>query len=73
MPKGTVVELDIPIWPTGIAFEKSESMQLHINGHDHELHEWPNLAAELTNLNEGSHAVHTGEKYPSFILLPLVF
>lgn len=27
IPRGTVVELDIPIWPTGLAFEAGESMQ----------------------------------------------
>jgi predicted acyl esterase len=70
---GTVVELDIPIWPTGIAFEAGESMRLEINGHDHTLHEWPGLGPLLKNLNEGKHTVHTGKAYPSQIMLPLLF
>jgi predicted acyl esterase len=67
------VELDIPIWPTGIAFEVGESMRLEVNGQDHRLHEWADLDPLLENLNEGIHTVHTIEEYPSQILLPLVF
>jgi len=70
---GTVVELDIPIWPTGIAFEAGESMRLEVNGHDHRLHEWADLGPLLENLNEGRHTVHTGGEYPSQIVLPLLF
>jgi predicted acyl esterase len=70
---GTVVELNIPIWPTGIAFEKGESMRLEVKGHDHPLHEWEDLGPLLKNLNNGTHTIHTGEDYLSQILLPLVF
>jgi predicted acyl esterase len=70
---GTVVELDIPIWPTGIAFEAGESMRLEVNGHDHRLHEWADLGPLLENLNEGRHTVHSGGEYPSQILLPFLF
>lgn len=73
VPPGSVVELDIPIWPTGMAFEAGESMRLYVKGHDHELHEFIDLGPKLKNLNEGSHTIHTGDSYPSQILLPLVF
>ena len=73
VPRGTVVELDVPIWPTGIAFEAGESMRLEVNGHDHRLHEWADPGPLLENLNEGTHTVHTIAEYPSQILLSLVF
>ncbi|KAF2851296.1 alpha/beta-hydrolase [Plenodomus tracheiphilus IPT5] len=73
VPRGTVVELDIPIWPAGIAFEKGESMRLEVKGHDHDLHEWEDMGPLLENLNKGTHTIHTSEEYPSQILLPLVF
>ncbi|KAH6711707.1 Alpha/Beta hydrolase protein [Leptodontidium sp. MPI-SDFR-AT-0119] len=60
---GTVVELDIPIWPAGMVFEAGESMRLEVKGHDHRLHEYENLHLMLKNLNVGTHT----------ILLPLVF
>lgn len=45
-------------------------MRLEVNGHDHRLHEWADLGP-LETLNEGTHTVHTGEDYPSQIVLPL--
>ncbi|KAH6629745.1 Alpha/Beta hydrolase protein [Boeremia exigua] len=73
VPRGEVVELDIPIWPAGIVFESGESMRLEIKGHDHPLHEWPNLGPLLKNLNVGNHTVHASKEYPSHIVLPLIF
>ncbi|OAL51437.1 alpha/beta-hydrolase [Pyrenochaeta sp. DS3sAY3a] len=73
VPIGTVVELDIPIWPTGMVFEAGESMRLEVKGHDHPLHEFPGIDLMLKNLNVGTHSVHTGEDYPSQTLLPLCF
>ena len=72
-PRGTIVELEIPIWPTGIVFEKGESMRLEVKGHDHPLHEWEDLGPLLENLNKGRHTIHTSQDYPSQILLPFVF
>ncbi|KAH7408955.1 Alpha/Beta hydrolase protein [Cadophora sp. MPI-SDFR-AT-0126] len=73
VPAGTVVELDIPIWPAGMIFEAGESMRLEVKGHDHQLHEYENLHLLLKNLNVGTHTVHTGGEYASQILLPLTF
>ncbi|WQF90144.1 Putative Galactose-binding-like domain superfamily, xaa-Pro dipeptidyl-peptidase [Colletotrichum destructivum] len=67
---GTIVELNIPVWHTCIAFEAGESMRLEVNGHDYRLHEWADLGP-LENPNEGTHTAHTGEDYPSQMVLPL--
>lgn len=72
VPRGTVVELNIAIWPAGIAFETGESMRLEIKGHDHHLHEVPNIQRALRNLNQGTNTVHTGKRYPSHIVLPFI-
>jgi len=73
IPPGTVVELDVPIWPTGIAFEAGESLRLEINGHIHDLHEYPDVGRLMPNLNKGVHSVHSGAEWPSQIMLPLLF
>ncbi|KAJ4983481.1 s15 family peptidase [Stagonosporopsis vannaccii] len=73
VPYGTVVELNIAIWPTGIAFESGESMRLEVKGHDHALHEWEDLGPLLENFNKGTHTIHTSKEHPSQILLPLTF
>ncbi|KAK1141008.1 hypothetical protein N8T08_009665 [Aspergillus melleus] len=70
---GDIVELDIAIWPTGIAFERGETLRIGIKGHDHHLHEIEHLGPKLKNLNKGQHFVHCGGRYPSQVLLPFVY
>ncbi|KAH6722758.1 Alpha/Beta hydrolase protein [Leptodontidium sp. MPI-SDFR-AT-0119] len=70
---GTIVELDIPIWPTGIVFEAGESLRLEVCGHIYDLHEWPDVGRLMGNLNKGVHKLHTSEEFPSQLLLPLLF
>ncbi|KAM0547534.1 hypothetical protein ACHAPJ_010278 [Fusarium lateritium] len=69
---GKVVELDIAIWPGGIVFEAGESLRFEIKGHDPILPEYPPLFQSLKNLNIGKHTVHTGPKYSSSLMLPLI-
>lgn len=71
VPPGQVVELRIPIWPGGIAFEAGESLRLEIKGHDPILPEYPPLHRSLRNLNRGRHAVHTGGGFSSHLIVPL--
>jgi predicted acyl esterase len=70
--RGEVVELDIPIWPTGIVFESGESLRLEVKGHDHPLHEWEDLGPLLENLNVGIHTIHASKEHPSQVVLPLI-
>lgn len=71
--RGEVVELNIPIWPTGMVFESGESMRFEVKGHDHALHEWENLGPFLKNLNVGTHTLHASKEHPSHLVLPLLF
>lgn len=73
VPPGTIVELDIPIWPTGMVFYAGESLRLEISGHINKLHESHDLWKEFPTLNNGVHSVHTGEEFLSQLLLPLLF
>lgn len=73
VPPGDIVELEIGIWPGGIAFEKGETLRFEIKGHDPILPEFAPLYRQFKNLNHGTHQVHTGGKYPSSIMLPLLF
>lgn len=73
VPPGTVVELNIPIWPTGLAFDAGESMRLEVCGHNTRLHEIVGMGPKWPSWNKGRHTIHTGGKYPSQIMLPLLF
>ncbi|GLB10313.1 hypothetical protein AtubIFM57258_006716 [Aspergillus tubingensis] len=71
IPSGEVVELRIPIWAGGIAFDEGESLRLEIKGHDPILPEYPALREGPKNLNRGRHVVHTGGKHQSSLIVPL--
>jgi predicted acyl esterase len=70
--QGSVIEVDIEIWPSGTRFEEGESLVLIIQGSEinkstavaHYKHE--------NTVNLGRHVVHTGDRYPSYLLIPVV-
>lgn len=68
---GSVVCLNIPLWPSGIVFDAGESIRLEIKGHEVTLPEFPALDRVPENLNRGRHVVHTGAEHPSSIVLSL--
>ncbi|KPI34684.1 Cocaine esterase [Cyphellophora attinorum] len=72
VPPGQVVELQIAIWPSGIAFEAGESLRFEVKGHDHPLHEFVGIHKQLTTLNTGEHTIHTGGSHASHVLLPFL-
>lgn len=69
---GTIVELDIGIWPGGMVFSPGEALRLEIKGHDPILPDLPPLLRVAKNLNIGRHVIHTGGEYASSITLPLI-
>jgi hypothetical protein len=68
---GTVVGVEIPIWPIGMVFGQGEGITVSIAGHDLKL---PELASweseELNDENQGLHVVYTGGERASFLMLP---
>lgn len=73
IPAGTVVPLEIPIWPIGMVFEGGESVMLRIAGHDLRLPEVERLRpTEPIDENIGRHVVHTGGRYDSHVILPVI-
>ncbi len=67
---GTVVDLEIPIWPLGMVFGAGEGVSLVIAGHDLRLPEMPNPLDEPADENKGKHIVYTGGQHKSFLVLP---
>lgn len=72
---GTVVPMEITLWPTGMVFARDEGIQLRIAGHV--------LAAPVRvatasqesgdhDDNSGQHCIHTGGKYDSKLILPII-
>lgn len=70
---GTVVRLEIPIWPIGMTFEAGEGIALNISGHDMCLPETETCRiTEPEDENIGQHRVYTGGKYDSHLIIPVI-
>lgn len=70
---GDVVPVDIEIWPTSILFETGEKLRLIIQGSD--IYWYPtegHTNGHLDTVNKGDHVIHTGGRYESFLLVPLI-
>ncbi|KAK0761625.1 hypothetical protein N5P37_006578 [Trichoderma harzianum] len=50
---GTIVKLEIGIWPSGIKFEKGEKLVFKVSGHDMRLAEFEPLRGKFTTSNKG--------------------
>ncbi|KAH8646341.1 X-Pro dipeptidyl-peptidase C-terminal non-catalytic domain-containing protein [Xylariales sp. PMI_506] len=72
---GTVVDLEIPIWPIGMVFAPGEGIMLRVAGHDLRLPEVEAMAAAITepfDENVGRHWIHTGAGYDSYLVVPVI-
>ncbi|KAF5556424.1 cocaine esterase [Fusarium napiforme] len=70
---GTIVRLEIPIWPIGMVFAAGEGIALNVSGHDMYLPETDLCRLrEPEDENVGRHYVHTGGKYDSHLIIPVI-
>ncbi|KAI9259495.1 Alpha/Beta hydrolase protein [Phascolomyces articulosus] len=70
---GTIIPVEVGFWPCGMTFEKGESLQVVLAGHDMVLPETKSDAGfKLPTLNRGTHNIHVGGSYPSSITLPFI-
>jgi predicted acyl esterase len=60
VPRGSVVKLQIDLWPTGMIFEQGEKLVLKISGHDMRLVDFEMLQGSFQVVNEGKHYIHLG-------------
>ncbi len=70
---GEVVPVEIELWPQSTLFFAGETLKVLIKGNDIQHYEPPRSAAGHTVLrNAGRHLIHTGGRYDSHLLLPIV-
>lgn len=70
---GTIVALEIPIWPTSINFAPGEGIMLKISGHDMAHPETSAcVLTEPEDANVGRHNVFTGGRYKSVLTVPII-
>jgi predicted acyl esterase len=71
VPPGSVVKLEIGLWPAAIQFEPGETLMLKIAGHHMTLAEFVPLRGRFATGNKGTHHVHFGN-FASHIVIPTV-
>ena len=70
---GEVVPVEIEIWPSGTLFEENETLRVVIQGKD--IYTYPkemNTNGHLRTVNLGEHIIHTGGRYDSHLLIPVI-
>jgi hypothetical protein len=73
VPPGTVVPMDITLWPTGMVFAKGEGIMLRVAGYVLSLPVRADIVPqEPGDANVGRHVIHTGGEYDSCLTLPII-
>jgi putative CocE/NonD family hydrolase len=68
---GEIVPIDIQLWPTGMLFHPGQQLQLVIAGYDYNVSN-PGDRPSTNPQNKGIHIIHTGGKYDSYLLVPVI-
>ncbi|GMF73809.1 unnamed protein product [Aspergillus oryzae] len=72
VPPGSIVRLEIGLWPTAMQFQAGEGFMLKVVGHHMTLAKFVPLRGRFENGNKGRHYVHFGGDFPSHIMIPTV-
>ncbi len=73
LKRGVPVPVEIEIWPSGTRFAAGEKLRVVVQGSDiYRYARWIVLARHLKTVNAGAHAIHTGGKYDSHLLIPVI-
>ncbi|ETS74386.1 hypothetical protein PFICI_14252 [Pestalotiopsis fici W106-1] len=70
---GSMVKLEITLWPIGMVFAKGEGIMLRVAGHDLSYPEVEDVTkVEPDDENVGRHIVYTGGEFDSTLTIPVV-
>jgi putative CocE/NonD family hydrolase len=70
---GVPVPVEIEIWPSGTRFAKGETLRVVVQGSDiYRYARWIVRAGHPKTVNAGTHVIHTGGRYDSHLLLPVI-
>ncbi len=73
LPPDEAVPVDVEIWPSGTRFLAGESLRVVIQGRD--VYEYPPGIVKMAHSktrNAGTHVIHTGGRYNSHLLVPVI-
>jgi hypothetical protein len=70
---GQIVPVDIEIWPSGTRFLAGEQLRVVVQGGD--VQQYPAGVVAMghsVTRNKGTHVIHTGGRYDSHLLIPVI-
>lgn len=67
---GQIVQVDIPLWPFGFVWHKGEKLSVIIKGTPTAAAQTVMTQAKWGTVNQGTHIIHAGGKYESYLLIP---
>ena len=73
LTSGQVVPVDIEVWPSGTRFAAGEQLRLVVQGSD--IYTYPPGTVSMGHSktrNAGTHVIHTGGRYDSHLLVPVI-
>jgi len=70
---GEIVPVEIEIWPSSTLFERGESLRVVVQASDIGMYPGTrHTYGHLTFVNRGDHIIHTGGRYDSHLLVPVI-
>lgn len=69
LKNGEIVPVEIEIWPSSTLFHEGERLRLTVAGHDIEVSK---DFMHTNTVNRGKHIIHSGGKYDSHLLIPVI-
>lgn len=70
--EGEIVPVDIEIWPSSTRFAKGESLVITVAGKDIFTYDLAQCQLHEDSRNEGTHSIHTGATFDSYLVMPVV-
>ena len=71
LSKGQIVELNIKLSPIGLTYYKDETLRIMVSSHDEIGSIMPGTPGCIPD-NKGTHILHTGGKYASYLQIPFL-
>jgi uncharacterized protein len=70
---GEIVPVEIELWPSSTLYRADESLRIVVKGTD--IQSYPPgtfVAGHTSDRNRGNHTIHTGGRYDSHLLIPVI-
>lgn len=72
LSKGEIVEIEVALAPMGMLFHPGETLRFMVSSQNITGNVHPGVPAYVSDVNRGSHIIHCGGQYPSYLQLGIL-